>query len=402
MNRSSDPLQFEVKLRESRRTDPAFSFLNPADPYHAYYRHRLEQAMRGEVLDGLPADVDGKVGETGEGPVSEDYGKPPPASEFILEMPNISAVDLYALDSCVLPFRTDACFFSDIMKLTALFTARQGHSFLATLSVKEGRNYQFDFLKPTHSLFGYFNRLIDQYTKVLMPTPETLQRLKERSETGSKWKMLAEAQLHAKWERTRREQEKKREDDREAERSTSGPLKSVNKKRELILPAAAFAEIDWHDYAIVQTIEFTAADAPAELPPPMSVQEVENMTLAQKRMAAMVMETTAEDVEAHRARQAAAEAEAAAAVGNAGGVGAEAADDDVMMEESDDEDVESERKRKEDEEKRKEVERAKAVQASSLEAGAPMKIRTDYVPKCTCFFPLRRVFFVSNRVFVSG
>src|ERR1700761_4826415 len=49
MNRSSDPLQFEVKLRESRRTDPAFSFLNPADPYHAYYRHRLEQAMRGEV-----------------------------------------------------------------------------------------------------------------------------------------------------------------------------------------------------------------------------------------------------------------------------------------------------------------------------------------------------------------
>ena len=119
----------------------------------------------------------------------------------------------------------------------------------------------------------------------------------------------------------------------------------------------------------------------------MSVQEVENMTLAQKRMAAMVMETTAEDVEAHRARQAAAEAEAAAAVSSAGGAGAEA-DDDVMMEESDDED-ESERKRKEEEEKRKEVERAKAVQASSLEAGAPMKIRTDYVPKCKWSFSWR-------------
>ena len=151
----------------------------------------------------------------------------------------------------------------------------------------------------------------------------------------------------------------------------------------------------------MQTIEFTAADAPAELPPPMSVQEVENMTLAQKRMAAMVMETTAEDVEAHRARQAAAEAEAAAAVSSAGGAGAEA-DDDVMMEESDDED-ESERKRKEEEEKRKEVERAKAVQASSLEAGAPMKIRTDYVPKCMCFFfAMASSFFVSNRVYASG
>ncbi|KAN0105430.1 SF3a splicing factor complex subunit [Russula decolorans] len=344
MNRSSDPLQFEVKLRESRRTDPAFSFLNPADPYHAYYRNRLEAAMRGEILEGVPMDVDDKIGEV-EGKVTEDYGKPPPATEFLLDMPNISAVDL------------------DIMKLTALFTARQGHSFLANLSVKEGRNYQFDFLKPTHSLFGYFNRLIDQYTKVLMPTPETLAKLKERAENGAKWKMLSDAQSHAKWERSRRELEKKREDDREAER-------------------VAFAEIDWHDYAIVQTIEFTAADATAELPPPMSVQEVENMTLAQKRMAAMVMETTVEDVEAHRARQAAAEAEAAAAVSSAGGVAVESADDDVMMEESDDEDTEaSERKKKEEEEKQKELERAKAIQASSLEAGTPMKIRTDYVPK---------------------
>ena len=96
MNRSSDPLQFEAKLRESRRTDPAFSFLNPADPYHAHYRNRLDAAMRGEVMEGIPMDIDGKAGETGEGKVSEDYGKPPPSTEFMLDMPNISAVDLYA------------------------------------------------------------------------------------------------------------------------------------------------------------------------------------------------------------------------------------------------------------------------------------------------------------------
>ena len=53
-----------------------------------------------------------------------------------------------------------------------------------------------------------------------MPTPESLEKLKERSENGAKWNMLADAQAHAKWERTRREQEKKREDDREAERGT--------------------------------------------------------------------------------------------------------------------------------------------------------------------------------------
>jgi splicing factor 3A subunit 1 len=96
MNRSSDPLQFEVKLRESRRTDPAFSFLNPADPYHAYYRNRMDAAMRGEILEGVPMDTDIKAGEVVEGKVSEDYGKPPPPSEFLLDMPNISAVDLCA------------------------------------------------------------------------------------------------------------------------------------------------------------------------------------------------------------------------------------------------------------------------------------------------------------------
>lgn len=102
------------------------------------------------------------------------------------------------------------------------------------------------------------------------------------------------------------------------------------------------------------------------------------MTLAQKRMAAMIMETTAEDVEAHRARQAAADAEAAAAAASAAGQ----QEEDTVMEQSDDEDDEAaERRRREEEERQKEVERARAVQASSLDVGGPIKIRTDYVPK---------------------
>ena len=115
----------------------------------------------------------------------------------------------------------------------------------------------------------------------------------------------------------------------------------------------------------------------------MSVQEVENMTLAQKRMAAIIMEDTAEDVEAHRQKQAAAEAEAAAAVGNAGVANG---DDEAAMEESDDEDQDAaERKKREEEERAKEIERARAIQASSMDAGAPMKIRTGYVPNCKYF-----------------
>ncbi|TFK55258.1 hypothetical protein OE88DRAFT_1622827 [Heliocybe sulcata] len=339
--RSANPPQFEDKIRENQRNDPKFSFLNPMDPYHAYYRQRMEKVQRGEEDEVPAAAPEEKPAEKVEEKVV-DWGVEPPQPEFILDVPNITAIDL------------------DIMKLTALFTARRGRTFLASLSAREGRNYQFDFLRPTHSLFGYFNRLVEQYMRVLYPAKETLETLAARANPGDKWRTLEQARRYAKWEQNKREKEKKREDDQEAER-------------------IAFAEIDWHEYAIVQTIEFTAADANAELPPPMSIQDVENMTLAQKRMAAMIMETTAEDVEAHRAKQAAAEAEAAAAVGGAGtGAGEE---DNMQMDESDEEDDGvRERKKREDEERRREEERARAIQASSLEAGQ-MKIRTDYVPK---------------------
>ncbi|KAF5386756.1 hypothetical protein D9615_001817 [Tricholomella constricta] len=338
--RSANPPQFEDKIREGQRTDPKFSFLNPADPYHAYYRHRMDRINRGEV-DEVSPEKDGKTEGEAEPAEKIDVGVEPPPPEFIMDLPNISSIDL------------------DIMKLTALFTARRGRSFLANLSAREGRNYQFDFLRPTHSLFGYFNRLVEQYTKILHPNKEMLEQLKERTQEDARWTTLENARRHAKWEKNKREKDKKREDDQEAER-------------------IAFAEIDWHDYAIVQTIEFTVADANSELPPPMSVQEVENMTLAQKRMAAMIMENTAEDVEAHRARQAAAEAEAAAAVGGAGIGG----DDDAAMEESDEETEDVQRKQKREEEERaREIARAQALQASSVNTAGPMKIRTDYVPK---------------------
>ncbi|KAI6039005.1 Pre-mRNA splicing factor PRP21 like protein-domain-containing protein [Pisolithus marmoratus] len=321
--RSANPPMFEDKIRENQRQDPKFSFLNPADPYHAYYRHRMDRIAAGE-------------GGRGVTPL-EDMGVEPPQPQFVLDIPNITPIDL------------------DIMKLTALFTARRGRGFLAALSQREGRNYQFDFLRPNHSLFGYFNRLVEQYQKVLHPSKEMLAQLHERAQEGD----------YARWERMKQEKDKKRQDDQEAEKR-------------------AFAEIDWHDYAIVQTIEFTAADTNTELPPPMSLQEVENMTLAQKRMAAMVMENTADEIEAHRARQAAAEAEAAAAVGSAGVGVVTAVDDldeeDAAMEESEDEDEEVQRKKREEEERIKELERAKAIQASANVAG-PMKIKTDYVPK---------------------
>ena len=93
--RSANPPQFEEKIRENQRQDPKFAFLNPADPYHAYYRHRMDKVNRGEVDDeethhekeGEPAEVV---------PQKEvDPGVEPPHPEFILDVSNnLSAIDL--------------------------------------------------------------------------------------------------------------------------------------------------------------------------------------------------------------------------------------------------------------------------------------------------------------------
>lgn len=91
--RSANPPQFEDKIREGHRSDPKFSFLNPADPYHAYYRDKMDKVFQGDMVDEATADK--AVQDNGE-PLAAavDIGLEPPASVFIMDFPNISAVDL--------------------------------------------------------------------------------------------------------------------------------------------------------------------------------------------------------------------------------------------------------------------------------------------------------------------
>lgn len=227
MARSANPPQFEEKIREKHRQDPKFSFVNLTDSYHAYYRHRIDRIQSGEEeeaaqedkKDGQDAlDAVGQVDGLFEGG-SIGVPKEPPAQDFVLEKPSLSALDQYVrwsqYHSGIL---TTLSFHSDVLKLTALFAARQGPSFLSQLTAREGRNYQFDFLRPNHSLFGYFNRILDQYTKILIPPPETLERLTELKGDQGRWKLLEGARQRAEWEQYRREREKKRNDDQEAEK----------------------------------------------------------------------------------------------------------------------------------------------------------------------------------------
>ncbi|KAF8321656.1 hypothetical protein DL93DRAFT_2093642 [Clavulina sp. PMI_390] len=336
---SANPIQFEDKIRENHRQDPKFSFLNSADPYHAYYRHRIERVRNGEVAMN-EKETQAAAPSTEVAPqASEGIPKEPPALEFVVDVPHKSALDL------------------DIIKLTALFTARRGPSFLRALSTREGRNYQFDFLRPDHSLFSYFNTLVEQYRKVLYPPAEQLERLESLKTADGRAQLLADARARGQWDAYQKERESHREKEKEEE-------------------AKAFAEIDWHDFVIVQTIEFTQLDAQSELPYPMTVLDVEKMTLREKREAAAINEDTAPEVEAHRASQAAADAAAAAADHSLNEAIAA-----VQGGEMDVDDDEAAAKAEDARKAEEALARARELQARSTELGGQVKIRKDYVPK---------------------
>ncbi|KAH9465185.1 hypothetical protein Pst134EA_013078 [Puccinia striiformis f. sp. tritici] len=161
-----EPSNFQRK----DKTDSRFSFLDPDDAYNPYYRHRIETIKNGGDLSqpASTSKTNPNTSAAGGSKTEEGAGRlPEPITlEFLIEpsqMPKINAVNL------------------KIIKLTALFTAQLGPKFVTDhrLGQQESRNYQFDFLRPCHFLFAFFNQLIKQYTSILIPQPKMMSQLEK-------------------------------------------------------------------------------------------------------------------------------------------------------------------------------------------------------------------------------
>ena len=253
---------FEERIRDIERNNPKFSFLGADDAYNPFYAWRL-----GEVREGRGTAVSaGRVGEaaTTKVPEKPKGPAPPPEFHFSARMPNISAQDL------------------EVVKLTALFAAKNGRSFITSLSQKEARNYQFDFLRPQHSLHQFFSRLIDQYTD-LFRAPSLdggklhSARMKElEANSANRFHILERARRRAEWVKFQEQQKAKKEEEEEKER-------------------VEYAQIDWHDFVVVETVLFTEADEQTDLPPPASLNDLQSASLEQK--AAMSLQPSSMRIE---------------------------------------------------------------------------------------------------------
>lgn len=242
-------LSFSDRVREKEKNNPKFSFLSAGDAYEPFYQWRLT-----EIKEGRGTAV--SAGRPGEAVAATEPEKPkgppePPAFHFSARMPNINAQDL------------------EVVKLTALYVAKRGKSFMIALSQREARNFQFDFLRPQHSLYQFFTRLVDQYTILLRPegiddATTQQKRIAELEHTvKNKYHILERANQRAEWVKYQEQQKQEKEELEEQER-------------------IEYAQIDWHDFVVVETVLFTESDDQADLPPPTSLNDLQSASLEQK------------------------------------------------------------------------------------------------------------------------
>jgi splicing factor 3A subunit 1 len=236
---------FHMGLKQRVMSDPKsnLSFVLEEDPYYEYFAWFVQQLKEGK----------GQANQSAQPAVdNKPKGPPEPAKfRFSARMPNISAKDL------------------DVLKLTALYTARVGENWLKELRNREAGNPQFEWLRPNHSFFQFFRSLVDQY-KILLEEEHTVEaRIKElRQNIENRFHILDRAKQRAEYVKFVTAQKEKEE------------KKAEDEKKE-------YATIDWHDFTVIATVMFDEVDDNAELPAPALLNDLQSQSLEQKAMVSL-------------------------------------------------------------------------------------------------------------------
>jgi splicing factor 3A subunit 1 len=230
---------FELRLKENNK-DGKFDFLIPDKPYHEYYRWKLSVESE-TVLE--QTEISRETNNVTELQPQIPIETPSPLP-FLTTLPMISMLDL------------------DVIKITALFVARNGSQYLTKLVSHQkslGNLAQFEFTNKLHSFNKLFLQYIDQYKLVL-----ELFKSKDDSLFNNPDKLLEIANNRAQYNKQHKQE-------------VQTKRKQEHEKR------LHYASIDWQDFAVIGTIEFTAVDAVQELPIPLNREDLLYRSLESKQ-----------------------------------------------------------------------------------------------------------------------
>ena len=260
--------QYGIQVETSMREDPNFSFINKSDPYYPYYQSKIKQSKE-ELRQNLSKKMEEYYSK--EQKVSNNDNKEflnkkrkednlveleKEAKELLKEvmqdkidllrsdknLNNLEKIPQPVPDIFSVPQPNISGTELDIIKISAQFVAKNGQKFLSDLIRREKDNPQFDFMKPQHTLFGYFTFLVGCYAKILNNKNEIMSKI-EKYATNSD-EILKSANMHYLYE-------KKMSKIPRGKKFSQEDLLTNNEKEKM-------KQIDWYDFVLVETIGFSS------------------------------------------------------------------------------------------------------------------------------------------------
>ena len=212
--------QYGIQVETSMKEDPNFSFINKSDPYYPYYQSKILQSKE-ELRQNLKKKMEEYYSQEKSNPNNEnqEFINKKRKEDNIIELEkeakellkeamqdkidllrsdknlnNLEKVTQPIPDMFSVPQPNISGTELDIIKISAQFVAKNGQKFLSDLIRREKDNPQFDFMKPQHTLFGYFTFLVGCYAKILNNKNEIMSKI-EKYATNSD-EILKSANMH--------------------------------------------------------------------------------------------------------------------------------------------------------------------------------------------------------------
>ncbi|XP_039291007.1 splicing factor 3A subunit 1 [Nilaparvata lugens] len=221
--------EFESRIRQNELGNPKFNFLSFGDPYHAYYQHKVKEFREGK-------------GQEPVAPSAVALPKAPTLTVQSKQQEFLSKVSEQPFVPKDPPAEFE--FIADPPSISAL-------DFMIKILFNEFFIFYIQLL--------YFHII---YPQILIPPKDIMFRLKD--ECNSMYSILDQVKYRADW--LKYEEAQKRME-----------KLAIEKER------VAYAQIDWHDFVVVETVDYLTGEV-GNFPPPTTPEEVGARVLMQERI----------------------------------------------------------------------------------------------------------------------
>lgn len=249
---------FENKIKTKESKNPKFIFLNEKDPYHAFYQYNLtviKSTGKPPVINQGNEHIIQKEIATGTANENKKEDLSEPESYRFLEFKD---------HKLIYPEEKISSLDLNVIKLVAQFAVVNGSKIMNDFKENALNNSrlssQFQFLNERHSMNKIFQKYVDIYNVIWTQKRELLDQYGKDTNIDD---ILSNCFSRAEY----------------LERESTNVQEYEERK---LLERMTYGSIDWQDFDIVETIEFTDLDEVAELNVPLVKSDLEYRSLIQK------------------------------------------------------------------------------------------------------------------------